>query len=88
MFTGRVVGSVVTTVKDENLVGIPLLTVRLIENGKPAGLAVAADSTRQAGLGDFVYLIGSKEAARMFRKQYTPADLAIVGFIDQYNEHL
>ncbi len=88
MFTGKVVGSVVATVKEENLIGIPLLAVRLIENGKPAGIAVAADSTRQAGLGDFVYMIGSKEAARMFRKKYTPADMAIVGFIDHYNEHL
>jgi microcompartment protein CcmK/EutM len=83
-----VTGSVVSTVKDENLVGIPLLTVRLIENGKPKEMVVAADSTRQAGVGDFVYLIGSKEAARMFRKQYTPADVAIVGFIDKYNEEL
>ena len=88
MNTGIVTGSVVATVKDENLQSIPLLTVRLIENGQPKGVVVAADSTRQAGLGDFVYLIGSKEAARMFRKPLTPADVAIVGFIDHYNEQL
>ena len=88
MNTGMVTGSVVATIKDENLQGIPLLTVRLIENGQPKGVVVAADSTRQAGLGDFVYLIGSKEAARMFRKKYTPADAAIVGFLDDYNEKI
>ena len=88
MYTGKVAGTVTATVKDENLKGIPLLVVRLIENGKETELIIAADSTRQAGLGDFVYLIGSKEAARMFRKPLTPADAAIVGFIDDYHEEL
>jgi len=88
VYTGRVTGTVVATVKEENLQGIPFLTVKLIENGKEAGTVVAADSTRQAGPGDFVYLIGSKEAAKMFRKNLTPVDVAIVGFIDTYNEEL
>ena len=88
MYTGIVTGTVVATVKEENLEGIPFLTVKLIENGKEAGVIVAADSTRQAGFGDFVYLIGSKEAAKMFRKDLTPVDAAIVGFIDTYNEEI
>ncbi|MDR1929476.1 MAG: ethanolamine utilization protein EutN [Treponema sp.] len=88
MYTGRVTGTVVATVKEENVRGIPFLTVKLIENGKEAGTIVAADATRQAGPGDFVYLIGSKEAAKMFRKDLTPVDAAIVGFIDTYNEVL
>jgi ethanolamine utilization protein EutN len=88
VYTGEVVGCVVSTVKEPNLEGIPLLVVRTIENGKPAGMVVAADSTRQAGRGDFVYMIGSKEAARVFRKALTPVDAAIVGFIDEYREEL
>ena len=67
---------------------IPLLVVRKIEDGKEKGLVIAADSTRMAGTGDYVYMIGSKEAARMFRKDYTPVDVAIVGFIDSYREEL
>ena len=88
MYTGTVTGTVVATIKDENLQGIPLLTVKLIENGKEAGTLVAADSTRQAGPGDFVYLMGSREAAKFFRKELTPVDAAIVGFVDTYNEEL
>ena len=88
MYTGEVVGSVVATVKDQNLEGIPLLIVRLIENGHPKNMIVAADSTRQAGRGDFVYLIGAKEAARMFRTFTPPVDASIVGFIDDYREEL
>ncbi|HIV23601.1 MAG TPA: ethanolamine utilization protein EutN [Candidatus Merdiplasma excrementigallinarum] len=88
MYTGVVAGSVVATVKDSALEGIPLLVVRKMENGKEAGLIVAADQTRQAGMGDFVYMIGSKEAARIFRVKRIPVDVAIVGFIDTYHEEL
>ena len=88
MYTGKVVGTVVATVKVPNLEGVPLLIVRLIENGEPKNIIVAADSTRQAGRGDFVYLIGSKEAAKMFRTFSPAADAAIVGFIDDYREEL
>ena len=88
MYTGIVVGKVISTVKEEHLMNIPLLVVRKIEDGKEKGLVIAADSTRMAGTGDYVYMIGSKEAARMFRKDYTPVDVAIVGFIDSYHEVL
>ena len=72
MYAGVVAGSVVATVKDPALEGVPLLVVRKIENGKETGLIVAADQTRQAGLGDYVYMIGSKEAARVFAGQAHP----------------
>ncbi|MCD8151915.1 MAG: EutN/CcmL family microcompartment protein [Clostridiales bacterium] len=88
MYTGVVVGSVVATVKDPALEGVPLLVVRKVENGKEAGLIVAADQTRQAGPGDHIYMIGSKEAARIYRRGNIPVDVAIVGFIDTYNEEL
>ncbi len=88
MYTGKVVGSVVSTVKDEGLVGIKLLLVQMLENGRPGKVLVAADQTRQAGPDDWVYLIGSKEAGLIFRRGLVPADAAIVGFIDTYNEEL
>ena len=84
MYIGEVVGCVVATVKEPNLENIPLLVVQLIEKGKKTRMIVAADATRQAGRGDFVYMIGSKEAGRMFRTKRTPADSAIDGFIDSY----
>jgi microcompartment protein CcmK/EutM len=89
MYVGKVVGSVVCTVKDENLKGVKLLVVRKIENGKEKDLIVSADGTRQAGNGDFVYLIGSKEACLPFRElKMIPVDSSIVGFIDRINEEL
>ncbi|MBQ9030049.1 MAG: ethanolamine utilization protein EutN [Parasporobacterium sp.] len=88
MYTGIVTGSVVATVKDPGLENIPLLVVRKIEDGKEADLIVAADQTGQAGPGDYVYMIGSKEAARIFRRGLVPVDVSIVGFIDDYHEEL
>ena len=87
MYSGKVVGSVVSTVKDAGLTGIKLLLVQTIQDGKPGKTIVAADQTRQAGSGDYVYLVGSKEAGLIFRKGLVPADAAIVGFIDEYNEN-
>ncbi len=87
MYIGRVEGNVVATVKDERLTGVKLLVVRLIENGVEKERIIAGDGTRQAGIGDLVYMIGRKEAALMFETK--PAcDVAIVGFIDNYNKVL
>ncbi len=76
-----------STIKDNSLNGIKLLVVQKIENGKKAGLIVSADGTRQAGRGDYVYLIGSKEACLPFPEcRLIPVDSSIVGFIDKVNE--
>jgi microcompartment protein CcmK/EutM len=87
MYIGRVEGSIVASVKDERLTGIKLLVVRLIENGVEKDRVIAGDGIGQAGIGDMVYMIGRKEASLMFDSQ--PAcDVAIVGFIDDYNKVL
>ena len=64
MITGRINGTVVATVKDPSMEGVPLLTVKLIVNGRETETVVAADHTRQAGPGDFVFLIGSSGAGK------------------------
>ena len=87
MFTGIVSGTVVSTVKDNKLLGVKLLIVRRLINGEPKDLVVCADATQQAGIGDFVYMIGSKEAALAFTdREMIPVDLSIIGFIDRYDE--
>lgn len=83
MNIGRVEGNVVCTIKTPSLEGIKLLVVRQVVNGKPAGLVIAADATRQAGIGDTVYMIGRKEAALMLSLvDPPPSDLTIAGIID------
>lgn len=83
MNIGKVVGTVVCTVKTPTLEGIKLMVVRQIVNGEEKGLVVACDSTRQAGTGDTVYMIGRAEAALMIsREAPPPSDLTIAGIID------
>jgi len=84
MLIGRVEGSVVCTVKTPTLEGIKLLAVRLLDGKKEKELVIACDGTRQAGIGDTVYMIGRKEAALLFAPsgEAPPSDLSIAGIID------
>lgn len=86
MLIGKVEGTVVCSVKDQAFQGIKLLVVRLMDDGKRA---VAGDATRQAGEGDLVTLVGSKEASLIFGDVHPPCDLAITGFVDtMYPENI
>lgn len=83
MNIGIVVGTVVCTVKTPSLEGVKLLIVRQIVNGEQKGLIIACDGTRQAGIGDTVYMIGRKEAALMLDlDDPPPSDITIAGIID------
>lgn len=69
--------------KTPTLLGVKLLVVRQIVNGLEKGLIIACDGTRQAGVGDYVYMIGRKEAALMLDLQNPPpSDITIAGIID------
>ncbi len=83
MNIGRVVGTVVCTVKTPTLMGMKLMVVRQLVNGVDKGLVIACDGTHQAGIGDTVYMIGRAEAALMLSKEAPPpSDLTIAGIID------
>ncbi len=83
MNIGRVVGTVVCTVKTRTLEGLKLMIVRRIVNGRDRGLVIACDATRQAGIGDTVYMIGRKEAGLIIDpNDAPPSDLTIAGIID------
>jgi ethanolamine utilization protein EutN len=83
MYLGRVIGTCVATVKAEGLQGLRLLVVQpLDEHGNPAGRPHVAADAVQAGPGDHVYLVGSREAALAFEPWFVPVDAAIVGIVD------
>ncbi len=84
MYLGRVIGTVVAKRKVEGLAGSKFLLVQplddqLVENG---AIEVAVD-TVQAGEGDLVHLVGSREAALALDPWFVPVDSAIVGIVDQ-----
>ena len=44
---------------------------------------MAADGTAQAGPGELVFVIASREAALVLPEWFVPVDLAIAGIVDE-----
>lgn len=82
MIAGKVVGSIVSTRKNENLVGSKFMIVEPIERMKgDLGALVAVDNIG-AGIGEYV-LVACGSAARIgCNMEQAPVDAAIVGIID------
>jgi len=82
---GRVIGTLVSTRKYEGLEGVKFLVVQpLDEELAPAGQPViAADATAQAGPGELVFMVASREGAQALPETFVPVDLAITGIVDE-----
>ncbi len=83
MQLARVIGTVVSTVKNEALEGRKFLIVQnlngeLEDVGKPL---VALDAIG-AGVGEIVFWCAGKEASFPFKRDSTPTDCTIVGIVD------
>jgi ethanolamine utilization protein EutN len=85
---GRVIGTVVSTRKVEGLEGVKFLVVQgLDKERRPTGKAeIAADATAQAGPGELVFMVASREGAQALREVFVPVDLAITGIIDDVED--
>ena len=81
---GRVIGTVVASRKAEGLDGVKFLVVQgLDKDRRPTGKAeIAADATTQAGLGELVFVVASREGAQALPDVFVPVDLAITGIVD------
>jgi ethanolamine utilization protein EutN len=83
MQIARVIGTVVSTIKNKTLDGRKFLIVQTLdadlnEKGKPQ---IALDSVG-AGVGELVFWCRGKEASFPFKRDETPTDCTIVGIID------
>jgi ethanolamine utilization protein EutN len=85
MQLARVIGTLVATQKVEGLTGVKFLVVQPLDKyQKPIGEpAIAADGTAQAGRGELVFVIASREAALALPEWFVPVDLAIAGIVDE-----
>ena len=80
MFVGKVVGSIVSTRKNEKLIGSKFMIVESVMDGSKEKL-VAVDNVG-AGIGEIV-LVATGSAARLCCKlSDAPIDAAIVGIVD------
>jgi len=86
MQIARVIGTVVSTHKDENLAGIKLLMVQpLTPAREPAGRPLVAVDAVGAGVGEEVFFVRGKEASFPFYPVEAPVDAGIVGIVDHWN---
>jgi len=86
MQLARVIGDVVMSVKDENLVGIKLLLVQpLTPSREPAGRPIVAVDSVGAGVGEEVFFVRGKEASFPFYPAEPPVDAGIVGIVDHWD---
>lgn len=84
MFLGKVVGSVVATIKEGNLTGLKLLVVaRLSANGRLTGEQIVAADTVGAGVGDSVLVVTGSSARFTSSTAEAAVDAAIVGVVDK-----
>lgn len=86
MYLGQVKGTVVASRKADGLAGAKLLLVQPLDDlRRPVGSLQVAVDTVQAGPEEFVYLVGSREAALALDPFFVPVDAAIVGIVDDLN---
>lgn len=83
MQIARVIGTVVSTVKNEALGGRKLLIVQTLDASlKKKGSPMIALDAVGAGEGELVFWCRGKEASFPFKRDETPTDCTIVGIID------
>ena len=85
MRLARVVGNVVSTIKDKTYHGYKLMIVEYLdEDLKPSGSRVIAFDAAQAGVGDYVLVNVDGGAANVFLDKEIIADLTICGVLDSF----
>ena len=83
MQLARVVGTVVSTIKNETLQGRKLLLVQTLNAElEPTGKPLVALDSVGAGVGELVFWCRGKEASFPFKRDSTPTDCTIVGIVD------
>lgn len=83
MLIARVIGTAISTIKDEKLEGRKLLVVQQTdETGKPGGKPYVAVDTLDAGVGDLVLTAAGSSARQTTITKDRPVDAVIMAVID------
>jgi microcompartment protein CcmK/EutM len=86
MQLARVIGEVVSTIKDANLTGSKLLILQpLAASGDAAGRTLVATDSVGAGVGEHVFFVRGREAAFPFYPAEPPTDASVVGIVDHWD---
>ena len=83
MLIAKVIGSTISTIKDEKLEGRKLLICREAnETGQPTGKPYVAVDTVDAGVGDLVLTAHGSSGRQTFITKDAPVDAVIMAVID------
>ena len=83
MLIAKVIGTTVSTIKDEKIIGRKLLIVRQTdEKGEPFGKPYVAVDTVNAGVGDLVLTASGSSARQTTITKDRPVDAVIMAMID------
>lgn len=86
MFIGKVVGTVVSSIKDPKVANLPLQIVQeLDEHNRPRGKYVVAVDTVGAGQGDLVLFASGSSARQTTQTEGRPIDAAIFAVVDSWD---
>jgi len=86
MFLARIVGNVVSTIKDPAFSGKKILVVQPIDKlGKDVGDKMLALDSVGAGAGETVYCCRGREASFPWLPQEVPTETTIVAIVDSVN---
>ena len=85
MQLARVVGDVVSTMKDRSLHGQKLLVLQpLAPSGSAVGRALVAVDSAGAGVGETVFFVRGREASFPFLPALVATDANVVGIVDHW----
>ncbi len=83
MLIARVVGDVVSTMKDDKIIGRKLLIVREVSvENEIVGKPIVAVDTVDAGVGDVVLIAQGSSARQTNLTKETPTDAVIMAIVD------
>jgi len=83
MLIARVVGDVVSTIKDDKIVGRKLLIVREVSvENEIVGKPIVAVDTVDAGIGEVVLIAQGSSARQTNVTKETPTDAVIMAIVD------
>lgn len=83
MKLGKIIGTVVATRKDENLVGFKIMVVQPLDiDLNPKGDIVIAVDTVGSGIGEIVIYVTGTAGRIAAKKLDSPIDASIVGIVD------
>ncbi|HEU0176987.1 MAG TPA: EutN/CcmL family microcompartment protein [Blastocatellia bacterium] len=83
MQLARVIGTVVSTVKNPSLEGRKLLVIQILDGDlRPTGRPIVAVDSVGAGAGELVFWCRGKEASFALDGIEAPTDCTIIGIVD------